>query len=188
MRVGADERVRVGDPPAATGGRCVRHDRREVFEIDLVDDAGPGRDHAQVTERRLRPAQELVALAVPLVLALDVEGECSWRPELVDLDGMIDDEISRDEGVHLGRVATEVGHRVAHDRQVDDRRHTGEILEDDAGRHERHLGLGRDARSPRRQRLDVCGLDGRRTFSSRILSVTGARLRSILSPIAARAT
>ena len=55
-----------------------------------MDDARTGRDDAQVTERRLCPAQELVALAVALVLALDVEGEGgtpvkSWR---MTRDGM----------------------------------------------------------------------------------------------------
>ena len=37
--------------------------------------------------------------------------------------------------------------------------HAGEVLEEDAGRHERDLGLGGDARPPRRQRLDVGRLD-----------------------------
>jgi hypothetical protein len=52
----------------------------EELEVDLVDDAGPGRHDAQVAERGLGPAQELVALAVALVLALDVEGERAGVP------------------------------------------------------------------------------------------------------------
>ena len=124
-----------------------------------MDDAGARRHHAEVAEGGLGPAQELVALAVALVLALDVEGERAGRPEPVDLDGMVDDEIGRDERVHLGRVAPEVGHRVAHDRQVDDRRDPGEILEKDTRRHERDLRLGGRARTPRQQGLDVGRLD-----------------------------
>ena len=45
-----------------------------------MDDAGPGRHDPQVAERGLGPAQELVALAVALVLALDVEGERAGVP------------------------------------------------------------------------------------------------------------
>ena len=127
-----------------------------------MDDPGPGRHDPQVAERGLRPAQELVALAVALVLALDVEGERAARPELVDLDRVVDDEIGRDERVDEGRVATEVGHRVAHDREVDDRRDAGEVLEEHPGRHERDLGLGRLARPPGEQGLDVLGADHRR--------------------------
>jgi hypothetical protein len=50
-------------------------------------------------------------------------------------------------GFTLRRVTAEVGHRVAHDGEVHDRRDAGEVLEDDAGRHERDLGLaGRPGR------------------------------------------
>ena len=70
-----------------------------------MDDPGPGRHDAQVAEGGLGPAQELVALAVAVVFALDVEGERARRPEPVDLDGMVDDEVGRDERVDLGRIA-----------------------------------------------------------------------------------
>ena len=124
-----------------------------------MDDPGPGRHHAQVAEGGLRPAQELVALAVALVFAADVEGERGGRPELVDLDGVVDDEVGRHERVDLARVATEVGHRVAHDREVDDGGDAGEVLEHDPGRHERDVRLGRDTRSPGAQPLDVLASD-----------------------------
>ena len=55
--------------------------------------------------------------------------------------------------------ATEVGHRIAHDREVDDRRHPGEVLEEDAGGHERDLGLGCLTGPPGRECLDIAGLD-----------------------------
>ena len=67
VRVRPDERVREGDPPAVV--RAVRDDRGEELEVDLVDDPGAGRHDPQVAERGLGPAQELVALAVALVLA-----------------------------------------------------------------------------------------------------------------------
>jgi hypothetical protein len=54
-----------------------------VLDVDLVDDAGARRDDLEVVERRLAPAQELVALAVALVLDLDVAlegvGACRRR-------------------------------------------------------------------------------------------------------------
>ncbi len=78
VRVGADERVGV------RGAVAAEHDLREVFEVDLVHDAGAGRHDAEVLERLLAPAQELVALAVALVLALHVvherEAACRSRP------------------------------------------------------------------------------------------------------------
>ena len=126
-----------------------------------MDDPGPGRHDAQVAERGLGPAQELVALAVAVVLALHVEGERAGRPELVDLDGVVDDEVGRDERVDQARIAPEIGHRVAHDRQVDDGRHAGEVLEQDPCRHERDLRLGGGARPPGEERLDILRADDR---------------------------
>ncbi len=120
--VGPDDRVREGDP-AAVRIRPIRDDRGQELEVDLVDDPGPGRHHAQVAERGLGPAQQLVALAVALVLALHVEGERAGRPEPVDLDGVVDDEVGRDQRVDQARIAAELGHRVAHHGQVDDGRH-----------------------------------------------------------------
>ena len=108
----------------------------------------PGRHDTQIAERGLGPAQELVALAVPLVLALDVEGERAGRPEAVHLDGVVDDEVGRHERVHRRRVAAEVRHRVAHDREIHDGRDAGEVLQDDARGHERDLGLGGLAGTP----------------------------------------
>ena len=48
---------------------------REIFEIDLVADAGAGRHDAEIAEGLLAPFQELVALLVALVFELDVAGE-----------------------------------------------------------------------------------------------------------------
>ena len=151
--VGADERVGEGDAPAVV--LAVRDDRREVLEVDLVDDAGAGRHDAQVAERGLRPAQQLVALAVALVLALDVDRERARAAPRVDLDRVVDDEVGGHQRVDPRRVAAEVRHRVAHRGEVDDRGHAGEVLEHDARGHERDLGLARAARAPGGERRDV---------------------------------
>jgi hypothetical protein len=157
VRIGPDERVGEGDATPLIGPRG--DDRREVLEVHLVDDPGAGGHDAEVVERSLRPAQELVTLAVALVLPLDVEGERAWRPEPVDLHGLVDVEVRRDERVDSLRVAAELGHRVAHDREVHNRRDAGEVLEDDPGRHERDLDIGPRPRTPRREGLDVLGAD-----------------------------
>ena len=44
------------------------HHLRQIFEIDLVADAGARRHDAEIVERVLAPAQEAVALAVALEL------------------------------------------------------------------------------------------------------------------------
>ncbi len=121
-----------------------------------MDDARAGRNDAQVVEGGLGPAQQLVALAVALVLALDVEGESIGGAVAIDLDRVVDDQVGGHERVDAGRVAAQLGHGVAHGRQVHHRRDAGEVLEDDPGRHERDLhlggaGSGSRARPPGRQ-------------------------------------
>ena len=153
VRVRAHERVGVGDAPV--GVLAVRHDRRQVLEVDLVDDPRSGGHDAQVAERGLRPAQQLVALAVALVLALHVDRERARAAPRVDLHRVVDDEVRGHQRVDLRRVAAEVRHRVAHRGEVDDRRDAREVLEDDPCRHERDLGLARAARAPRGQRRHV---------------------------------
>jgi hypothetical protein len=56
VRVGADAGVGVGDAIA------VHHDPGEVLDVDLVHDAGARRDHLELAERVLAPAQELESL------------------------------------------------------------------------------------------------------------------------------
>ena len=153
VRVGADERV--GERHAAVLIGALGDDRGQVLQVDLVDDPGPRRHDPQAFERGLRPAQELVALAVALVLALDVEGEGPVVAEHIDLDRVIDDEVRRDERVDLRRIAAEVGNGVSHPGQVHDRRHAGEVLEDHPRRHERDLCIGAATGPPAGENLDV---------------------------------
>ena len=91
-------------------------------------DAGARRHHPEVVEGALPPLQELVALDVALVLAVDVELEGARGAELVDHHRVVDDEVDRVQRVDLLRVAAERLDPVAHGGEVDDRRHAGEVL------------------------------------------------------------
>ena len=62
-------------------------------------------------------------------------------------------------GFTFARIAAEVRHRVAHDRQVDDGWDAGEVLEQDTRGHERDLGFGGGTGPPGQQRLHVRWVD-----------------------------
>ena len=159
VRVGADERVRVGArQPVA--GVVDEHDAREVLEVDLVADAGVGRDDGEVVERVLAPAQERVALDVALELALGIAGERVATAEHVDLDRVVDDQLGRDQRVDPLRVAAELGDRVAHRGEVDDAGDAGEVLHQDARRGEGDLVARLGGGVPVGQPLDVLRADG----------------------------
>ncbi|MGY3295522.1 hypothetical protein ACVWWP_008589 [Bradyrhizobium sp. LM3.6] len=163
--VGADQRVGIGDLEGA-GLLADRHlfllgpDRlREIFEIDLVADAGAGRHDGEVRERFLAPLQELVALLVLLVFLGDVLAESLVVTEEVHDHGVVDNEIDRHQRIDLLGIAAKLLHRVAHRSEVDHRRHAGKILHQHASRAERDLMLQRLLAQPFRHRDDVFLLD-----------------------------
>ena len=122
-------------------------------------DPGRRRHDAEVVEGLPPPLEEGVALAVALELALGVGREGALVAEGVDLDRVVDDEVDVDQRVDLLRVAPDLGHRVAHRRQVDDRGDAGEVLHQDPGGLEGDLDAGLGVRVPAGDRLDVGGGD-----------------------------
>ena len=155
MRVGADERV--GERKQAAVDLARLDHAREVLEVHLMDDAGVRRDDLQVPEGRLAPAQEGVALPVSLELELCVSKHGEPRAELVHLHGVVDHELGGELRVDAGRVAAEVAHGVAHGCEVDDRRHAGEVLEQDPGRPEGDLVVRLGGRVPAGDRPHLLG-------------------------------
>ena len=149
-------------------GHAVTHHRHvsEPLDVDLVDDAGAGRHDLEVVEGGLAPPQELVALTVALVLDLDIAPEGICATEDVDLDGVVDDQLSRGKRVDLGGIPTEVGHGLAHGGQVDDAGHAGEVLHDHAGRGELDLGVRLGVLVPLTDGVDVVSGDVRAVLSA----------------------
>ena len=119
-------------------------DAGEVLEVDLVADAHAGRDGGEVVEGGLAPLEEGVALAVALELERGVEVVGVGGAELVDLDGVVDDQLGGLQRVDLFGVAAEGLHGVAHGGEIDDGGDAGEVLHEDAGGHVGDLagGLG----------------------------------------------
>ncbi len=147
--VGAEAGVRICDAVA------LHHHARQILDVDLVHDARAGRHHLEVVEGTLPPSQELVALAVALVLDLHVALEGVRAAEQVGDHRMVDHQVGGGERVHLLAVAAQVADGLAHGGEVDDARHPGEVLHD----HPRRRELDLDARVgrgvPVRDRFDV---------------------------------
>jgi hypothetical protein len=120
-----------------------------------VDDAGARGDHLEVVEGGLTPAQELVALAVALVLELHVLLERVEASGHVDHHGVVDDHLGGGERVDALGVAAEVGDGLAHGGEVDDAGDAGEVLHDHAGGRELDLGVRLGAGVPGTERAHV---------------------------------
>ena len=68
-----------------------------MLEVDLVADAGCGRNDAEVVEGVLAPLEERVALAVALEVALGVYGKGAGVAEGIDLDRVVDHQVDVDQ-------------------------------------------------------------------------------------------
>ena len=135
VRVRADEGVWVGKDQAVRAGRSGEDDAGEVFQVDLVADAHAGGDGGKVVEGGLAPFEEGVALAIALELERGVKVIGVGGAELVNLDGVVDDELRGLEGVDFFGVAAKGAHGIAHGGKIDDGGDAGEVLHEDAGGH-----------------------------------------------------
>ena len=122
-------------------------------------DAGAGRHHAEIVEGAGAPAQERVALAVPLIFPVDIDLEGLVRAEGIDHHRVVDDEIDRRQRIDLVRIAAEPGHGVAHGGEIDHRRHAGEILHQHARRAEGDLLVAPALLQPFGDAANVVGRD-----------------------------
>ena len=147
--VGTDAGVRVCE------ALIIEDDASQVFDVDLVDDAGSRRNDAEVGECLGAPTQELVALFVALVLDFDVLGQSVVGTECFDDHRVVDDHLGGVEGVDLIGVATEGLDGFAHSCQVDNTGNTGEVLHEDTGRGELDFDAGFSRCIPVGDSLDV---------------------------------
>ena len=152
MRVGTHQRIGIGRP-ASVHLRAEDHGR-EVLQVDLVHDACVRRHHAEVAEGGLSPAQQDIALAIALEFQQCVDAEGILAAELIHLHGMIDDEVGRKQRIGEPGVGAHFGERVAHGGEIDDTGHAGEVLQQDARRHEADL-LGVGSADTARHIIDI---------------------------------
>ena len=129
-----------------------------------MNDAGVGRNDAEVVERVLSPPKKRVALLVARELQLGVQLERVGLSEVVHLHGVIDHELDGLQRVDAVRVAAQPRDAVAHRCQIDDRGNAREVLQQHARRGERDFLLRAALEVPPRERFDVGRLDETSVF------------------------
>ena len=113
-----------------------------------MDDADARRDDPQTLISLLRPFQEPVAFVVALELAAQVALHRAFIAPMVDLQGMVHDQVHRNPGVHPRRVPARLGHRVAQRRQVLQYRQAAGVRKDHPRDMQRQVGAGMRAPIP----------------------------------------
>ena len=153
VRIGPDEGV--GKRQRASVDIGGHHDAGEIFEIDLVHDSCVWRNHPEIPECVLTPAEKRVAFPVPRELELSVQRKRVGAAEIIHLHRVVDDELHRLQRVHPVGIAAEPDDAIPHRGQIDDARNSGKVLQQHARGHERDLALRRALHVPARQRLDI---------------------------------
>lgn len=124
---------------------------REVFEVDLVNDAGSRRNNAEIIKGFLAPAQELVALSITLILSFHIALECHSVAKNIDLNRMVDHQFCGNLRVDELRVTPHRLISLTHHGKINDAGNTGEILEDYARGSELDFFHGLGLRIPVRE-------------------------------------
>lgn len=134
MRVCTDEAVAIELLVGPEEGHLC-----EVFEVDLVANAGVRGDGAEVLEGFLAPFEEGIALLVSFKLEGDVVVEGPGGAEEVHHDGVVNDQVHGAERVNFLRVFPHGRQGFAHGGQVHNARHPRKILQQHAGGGERNF-------------------------------------------------
>ena len=97
-----------------------------------MNNAHVGRNNLEIAECGLSPAQKGIALLIALELKKCIGMKSVDAGEFIHLHGMVNHQFCGLQRIDQGRVAAHSGHGIAHGRQVNDRRHTCEILHEHA--------------------------------------------------------
>ena len=162
------------------GAAGAKNHAREIFNVDLVHDAGIGRDRPEAVESRLPPLQKRVTLAIALEFEIGILLKCIVRTVVVDLHGVIDHELDRLQRIDCFGIAPHRCHRIAHCGQIDDARYAGKILQQHACRAERNFLVRCFARIPTRERLDIGARDRTPIFKTQ--QILKQNLQTIWQP------
>src|SRR5258708_24708327 len=121
MRIRAHHRIGIGLKPIAARHRA--NNSREVFQVYLVADAGVWWNDFEILKRGLSPSEKRVALDVALKLQLSVQPESIVTAKIVDLYGMVDDQLGREQRIDSLRAPAHALHCFSHGGQVHALRH-----------------------------------------------------------------
>jgi len=153
VRVSADKRIGVKN------AIFFEDNASKPFQVDLMDNTIARGHNSEVVEGLLTPLEESEALLVTLELKLFVLLFGVGGTGDIDLDGVIDDQVSLAKRVNFVGVSTEFLHGSSHGGEIDNSGHTGEILEEDTGGLERDLDTLLRGHGPVEDGLDISGLD-----------------------------
>ncbi len=126
MGVGTHQGVRIGHRHIVN---FFGHDHTpQIFQVHLVADTGVGGYDVEIIKAFLGPLQQGIAFCVAFIFFGDILGYGIGGAKIIDLHGVIGNQIHGDQRIDFLRIATQVFDGIAHGRKIDNRRNTCKIL------------------------------------------------------------
>mmetsp|Transcript_413 Transcript_413/g.467 ORF Transcript_413/g.467 Transcript_413/m.467 type:complete len:363 (-) Transcript_413:119-1207(-) len=139
----------------------IENNSGKIFQVDLMDDTRSGRNDQEVIESVLAPFQEFESLIVSIEFDFFVLQVSIFGSGVINLDGVIDDQIDRAGGVNLIGISTQSGGGISHGGQIDDGGDTSEILQDNSSRLEGDFDILGVVLFPVQDVLNITTFDGK---------------------------
>src|SRR5690606_18227611 len=140
VAVRADHRIWKGE--LIVPFRARPYDARDVLQINLVADAGAGRNDLETPESQLRPTQKAISLTVAGVFDREIAAKRLVRAKRLDDNRMINDQMRGNLTFDLVRIGAGLLQGFAHGRQILDDRQSSRIGHEHAGRTESYFPPG----------------------------------------------
>ena len=124
--IGADQTVRIVEITAAIPG--MEDAARQIFKVHLMDNTDARRNNPECFKCLLAPFQKFIAFAVALEFHVKVQLHRVGPAIVIDLHGVIDDEIDRNKGFDNAGLAAKPRNRTPHGCKIDKEGNSGEVL------------------------------------------------------------
>ena len=138
MGVGTDQCIRIINV-ASFGVITLVDATGQIFHIDLMDNTETRRNDTECIESLHAPFHELVTFSVTVEFQLHVEVQRIVLTEIIDLDGVIHDQIDWNQRFDLFRILAGLDGNVSHGSEIDKQRNTGKVLQNHTGNDERNF-------------------------------------------------
>ena len=104
----------------------------KVFKIDLMANAGPRGNNAEIPEGLLPPFQKPVAFAITFIFEFFIVLESQRIAKIVNDHRVINNKVDRNQRIDFFRIFTKFHHCVTHGCKIDNSGNAGKILHQNA--------------------------------------------------------
>jgi hypothetical protein len=152
-------RIRADQSIGIINASFFKNALRQIFKINLMDNADSGRHDAKTVKRLCTPFKKTVTLFVAFKFHLHIPLISVFRTGIINLNRMVNYQINRNKRFNHADISAQTLNGGAHRGKVNQKRNTGEILKQNAGDDKRNFFVAVAVRTPIGKRFDIILVD-----------------------------